>query len=153
MGSLDISPLWRVNSGRTYSLVANGVPLSPVQLSHNPGYAGVPSQQLFFGERGSQTFKGYGLFDVAVTYGVPVWQSLAPWMKVEVLNALNNQKLMTWDTTITPDNAGPKDDHGLPLNYVQGARFGQAVRTSDYPRPRPGLDGGRTFLMSMGVRF
>ncbi len=152
-GSLDFSPLWRVNSGRTYSLVANGVPLSAIQLSHNPGYAGVPSQQLFFGERGSQTFKGYGLFDVAVTYGVPVWQSLAPWMKFEVLNALNNQKLMTWDTTVTPDNAGPKDDHGLPLNYVQGARFGQAVRTSDYPRPRPGLDGGRTFLMSMGVRF
>jgi hypothetical protein len=152
-GSLDISPLWRVNSGRTYSLVANGVPLSAVQVSRNPGYAGVPSQQLFFGERGSESFNGYGLFDLAVTYGIPVWHSVAPWMKFEVLNTLNNQKLVSWDTTVTPDNAGPKDDNGLPLNYVQGARFGQGIRPADYPRPRPGLDGGRTFLMSMGVRF
>ncbi|HEY7449559.1 MAG TPA: TonB-dependent receptor [Vicinamibacterales bacterium] len=152
-GSVDIAPLWRVNSGRTYSLVANGAALSAIQLSHNPGYAGVPTQQLFFDERGSEAFEGYGLFDVALTYSVPVWQTLAPWMKFEVLNTFNNQKLISWDTTVAPDNAGPKDENGLALNYVQGARFGQAVRPADYPRPRPGIDGGRTFLMSMGVRF
>jgi hypothetical protein len=113
----------------------------------------VPTQQLFFDERGSEAFKGYGLFDVALTYSIPVWQTLAPWMKVEVLNAFNNQKRISWDTTVMPDNAGPQDENGLALNYIQGARFGQAIRPADYPRPRPGIDGGRTFLMSMGVRF
>ena len=61
----------------------------------NPGYARPPtSQTIFFGERGSQSFAGYHLVDLAATYGVPVWQSLRPWVKVEVLNALNNQKLI-----------------------------------------------------------
>ena len=69
------------------------------------------------------------------------------------LNVLNNQKLISWDTTVTADNTGPRDENGLPLTYISAARFGQATRTSDYPRPRPGLDGGRTFLVSMGVRF
>lgn len=64
-----------------------------------------------------------------------------------------NQKVIGWDTTVRPDNAGPKDGNGLPLDYVRGPRFGQPTRNADYPRPRPGLDGGRTFLMAFGVRF
>jgi hypothetical protein len=152
-GTLDVAPVWRVNSGRSYSLAATGVPLSAVQAANNPGYSGVPTQTLFFGERGSQFFKGFGLFDLALNYGIPVWRSVSPWVKVEVLNVMNNQKLISWDTTVTPDNAGPKDEYGLPLNYIQGARFGQATRSADYPRPRPGLDGGRTFILMFGARF
>ena len=60
---------------------------------------------------------------------------------------------MLRDATVAPDSAGPKDANGLPLTSVTGARFGQAVRTGDFPRPRLGMDGGRTFLMSMGARF
>lgn len=152
-GTVDVAPMWRVNSGRTYSLAASGVPLSSIQAARNPGYAGTPSQTLFFGERGSQSFKGFALFDVAINYGIPVWRSVSPWIKLEVLNVMNNQKLISWDTTVTPDNAGPKDENGLPLNYIQGARFGQATRTADFPRPRPGLDGGRTFIVMFGARF
>ncbi|MGE3704129.1 MAG: carboxypeptidase regulatory-like domain-containing protein [Vicinamibacterales bacterium] len=152
-GALDVAPVWRVNSGRAYSLAATGVPLTAVQAANNPGYAGVPTQTLFFGERGSQFFKGYGLFDVALNYGIPVWRSVSPWVKLEVLNVLNNQKQISWDTTVAPDNAGPKDQYGLPLDYIQGARFGQATRTADYPRPRPGIDGGRTFIVMFGARF
>ena len=32
---------------------------------------------MFFGERGSEEFAGYGLVDLGVTYQVPVWSSLA----------------------------------------------------------------------------
>jgi hypothetical protein len=153
-GALDVAPLYRFNSGRTYSLVAAGVALSAQQIARNPGYARLPtSQSIFFGDRGSQSFASYHLVDLAATYSVPVWQSLRPWVKVEVLNALNNQKLISWNTTITADNAGPKDEYGLPINYIKSAAFGTASAPSSYPRPRPGLDGGRTVLLAAGIRF
>ena len=153
-GALDVAPLYRFNSGRTYSLVAAGVPLSAQQIARNPGYARPPtSQSIFFGERGSQSFASYHLVDLAATFNVPAWQSLRPWVKVEVLNALGNEKLISWNTTITADSAGPKDENGLPINYIKSAAFGTASGPSSYPRPRPGIDGGRTFLFAAGIRF
>jgi hypothetical protein len=153
-GSFDITPMWRYNSALTYSLVANSVPLSTAQRARNPGYSRVPtSQALFFDERGSEQFAGYGLVDLGLTYQVPVWKSLKPWVKVEVLNALNNDKLITWDTTVTADAASALDADGLPTGYVKGARFGQGTSTANYPRPRPGLTGGRTYLGAFGFRF
>jgi len=153
-GSVDLAPLYRYNSGRTYSLVASGVALSAQQIARNPGYARLPtSQSIFFGERGSQSFEGYHLVDLAATYSVPVWQSLRPWIKVEALNAFNNQKLVSWNTSVTADTAGPKDENGLPINYIKSAAFGTASGPASYPRPRPGSDGGRTLLVAGGVRF
>jgi hypothetical protein len=84
---------------------------------------------------------------------VPVWQSLRPWIKVEVLNALNNQKLLTWDTTVAADPAGAKDALGIPLGYTRGPNFGLATSNANYARPRQGMDGGRTFVVAAGVRF
>jgi hypothetical protein len=154
LGVVDVAPLYRFNSGRTYSLVASGVALSPQQIARNPGYARLPaSQSIFFGARGSESFASYHLVDLSATYSVPVWQALRPWVKIEALNALNNQKLMSWNTSITADNAGPKDADGLPINYIKSAAFGTASGPASYPRPRPGLDGGRTFLLAAGIRF
>ena len=158
-GSFDVTPMWRYNSALTYSLVANSVPLSAVQRGRNPGYARLPgsgtngSQALFFGERGSEEFAGYGLVDVGVTYQIPVWRAVRPWLKLEVLNALNNDKLIAWDTTITVDPASALDADGLPTGFLRGPRFGQGTSTAAYPRPRPGLTGGRTFLGAFGIRF
>jgi hypothetical protein len=84
---------------------------------------------------------------------VPVRKSLRPWLKLEVINLLNNDKLIAWDTTITVDPASPLDADGLPTGYIKGPRFGQATSTAQYPRPRPGLTGGRTFLGAFGFRF
>jgi hypothetical protein len=84
---------------------------------------------------------------------VPVWRTVRPYLKLDLLNLFNNQKQIGWNTTVTPDNNGPVDDLGLPLNYIQGARFGQAVRNLDYPAYRSGFNGGRTALLSFGVRF
>jgi len=158
-GSVDITPMWRYNSALTYSLVAGSVPLSAIQRSRNPGYARLPgsgangSQTLFFAERGSEEFAGYGLVDLGVTYQVPVWKSARPWLKLEVLNALDNDKLIGWDTTVTADATSALDADGLPTGYVRGARFGQGTSTAHYPRPRPGMTGGRTFLGAFGLRF
>ena len=153
-GRLDIAPLYRYNSARTFSLAAAAVALTPSQTAANPGYVRLPaSQPVFFGARGAQEFADYALFDLGVTYGVPVWQSLRPWVKVEVLNMLNNQQLISWDTGVTADLNGPKDANGLPLNYITGPNFGKATSNAHYPRPRQGMDGGRTFILAAGLRF
>lgn len=155
-GNLDLAPLWRYNSALTYSLAAGAVPLTAIQLARNAGYTGITPQStatLFFDERGSESFEGYGLLDLGVSYQIPVWRALRPWVKLELLNALNNDKLIAWDTTVTPDATSPRDELGLPTGYVRGPRFGEGTANSDYPRPRPGLTGGRTFLMAAGFRF
>jgi hypothetical protein len=152
-GRLDLAPMVRYNSARTFSYVAT-VPVTATQLANNPGYARTPtSQTVYFGDRGAGTFAGFGLFDLATTWSVPVWRSLAPWVKVEALNVLNNQKAIAWDTSVTADNAGPKDANGLPLSYIKGANFGNSTATTHYPRPRPGMDGGRTYIVAFGMRF
>jgi hypothetical protein len=155
-GGLDVSGMWKYNSALTYTLFAANYPLTAAQEALGAGYANEPNggaQNLFFGARGSQDFKGYGLVDLGVNYSIPVWRTLRPYVKIELLNALNNQKQSGWDTVVTADENGPKDALGLPLNYIKGARFGQATRNLDYPTWRPGFDGGRTFLMSFGTRF
>ena len=157
-GALDVSAMWKYNSALTYTLFAANYPLSDQQLAlaEAAGYANEPgggAQNLFFGERGSQSFEGYGLVDLGVTYSIPVWRTVRPYLKVEVLNAFNNQKQIGWDTVVNADVNGPVDSLGLPLNYVRGARFGQPTRNLDYPTYRPGFDGGRTVLLAFGMRF
>ncbi len=152
-GSLTVAPVYRYNSAKTYSLVLNGQPLGAVQAARNPGYAGTPTQQIFFGERGSQSFESFSLVDLAVTYGIPVWRSAQPWIKFQAFNVLNNQKLIAWDTTITADAASARDENGLPTGYVQGPRFGQGTANSHYAAPRPGTDGGRMLDFAVGFRF
>ena len=152
-GRLDVAPMYRYNSGRTFSYVAT-VPMSAQQLANNPGYARTPtSQTLYFSERGAGTFAGYGLVDLASTWSVPVWRTMSPWVKLEVLNLLNNQKPISWDTTVTADLKGALDANGLPLDYIKGANFGKPTSTTSYPRPRPGMDGGRTCIVALGVKF
>jgi len=155
-GSVDLAPILRIDSGTAYSLFATDVPLSDIQLSRNPGYARLPNggvQTLFFGERGSQTFPGFALLDLAATYQVPVFRTASPWIKVEILNVTNNDKLIAFDTTVTPDPNSPLDANGLPTGFIRGPQFGQATANTDYPAWRPGFTGGRTFLLSAGIRF
>lgn len=155
-GTFDIAPLWRVESGLSYSLTATSVPLSAVQLARNPGYARLPgsgSQTLYFGERGSQSFEGYGLMDLSINYNIPVYRDLRPWIKAEVLNVFDNQKQIAWSTTVRPDPNSPLDEHGLPTGYIKPATFGTATATTHFPRWRAGQNGGRTFILYAGVRF
>ena len=155
-GSVDVAPILRVDSGTAYSLFATKVDFSDIQLARDPGYAHLPNggtQTLFFGERGAQTFPGFALLDLAATYQIPVFKTVRPWVKVEILNLTNNQKLISWDTTVTPDPNSPLDANGLPTGYIQGPRFGQATANTDYPAWRPGQTGGRTYLLSGGIRF
>ena len=156
-GSIDVAPIWRVNSGLAYSLTAP-IALRTAQLQRNPGYPAndinpAVRETVFFGNRGQYSYKGYGVVDLAVTYGIPVWKSAAPWFKVEIDNALKNEKQIAWDRTVGANAAGPLDANGIPTTYVQGPRFGQATSDSQFPQPYPGQNGGRAIRMALGVRF
>ena len=70
-----------------------------------------------------------------------------------MLNALNNDKVIAWDTSISADPTAALDANGLPTGYVRGPNFGKATSTAHYPRPRPGMTGGRTFIAAAGIRF
>jgi hypothetical protein len=155
-GVVTLGPIWRYNSAQTYSLVSNGVPLSAIQLARNPGYARLPgggSQTLYYGERGSESFAGYGLVDLAATYEISTWRTVRPWIKFELYNLFDNNKLINWVTQVSPDPASPLDANGLPTGYIRAATFGTPINNASYPRPIPGIDGGRTFQMAMGLRF
>ena len=110
-GRLDVAPLYRYNSAAPYSLVAGGrcadsaADRAQSRLCAAAGQpAGVLRRARLAGVRRLR-----GCSTSAVTYGVPVWQSLRPWVKLEVLNMFNNQKLISWDTTVAADAAGPED--------------------------------------------
>jgi len=157
-GSVDLSGMWKYNSALSYTLFAANYPLTAIQeqIAADAGYANEPAggaANLFFGERGSQSFAGYALVDLGVNYAIPVWRTVRPYVKVEVLNALNNQKLITHDVVVRADPNSPRDSFGLPTGYIEGPRFGQATRNLDYPTWRPGFDGGRTILLAFGMRF
>lgn len=156
-GSVDVAAIGRINSGTVYSHTAS-LALTATELARNPGYPTInvnPAvrQTIFFGERGENSFKGYGVLDLATTYAIPVWKSAAPWVKLEIYNALNNQEQIAWDRTVTVDPNSLRDANGLPTGYVKGPRYGLPTSDTQYPMPYPGQIGGRAFRVAFGVRF
>jgi outer membrane receptor for ferrienterochelin and colicin len=154
-GDLSVSGLLRLESGQAYSLVATGQALTSIQesLLDKAGYVDRPnSQSVYFGERGSETFPGYALFDVSANYAIPVFKSLRPWLKVDIFNLFNNDKLVAFNTTVRPDPTSPADALGLRTGFIKGSSFGEARGAGDYPKSL-GTSGGRTFRMAFGFRF
>ncbi len=155
-GSISASGLVRADSGRIYSLRATGQPLTDIQtqLLAAEGYVDAPSSQtIYFADRGTGLFNGYALLDTSVNYDIRVFKSARPWLKLDVYNLLNNQKLISFNTTVTPDPNSPKDALGLPTGFIQGSQFGQATSAANYPIPFQGQTGGRTFRVAFGLRF
>lgn len=157
-GSVDLGGVWRYNSGQVYSIASSGVPINATQqgIIDELGYpeSGPSSRAIYYSEgRGSETFEGYGLFDLSVQYQIPVWRTLRPWLKFELYNVFNNDKLISWDTTVQPNADGPLDALGIPTTYTEGSRNGQGTSEGDYPGWLPGTSGGRTFRMALGFRF
>jgi hypothetical protein len=156
-GSVDVAPLWRVNSGGVYSLTVSRA-ISAAQLANNPGYPSADvsagtRQTVFFGDRGSYDYQGYGVMDLATSYYVPVWKTVKPWVKLEVYNLFNNQKQIAWDKTVTADATSALDANGIPTGYVQGPNFGKATSGTHFVGPWLGQAGGRAMRVALGVRF
>ncbi|PYR46332.1 MAG: hypothetical protein DMF89_22450, partial [Acidobacteria bacterium] len=146
-GSLDVAPLWRVNSGGVYSLTSV-IRVPAAQLARNPGYSATDvsaatRETVFFGDRGGSDFKGYGIMDLATSYNLAVWKSARPWVKLEIYNLFNNQKQIAWDKTVSVDPATGLDANGITAGYIKGAQFGRATNGNQFPQPYLGQNGGR----------
>jgi hypothetical protein len=167
-GDLSVSGLWRIEGARAYSLGVASAAITEEQrtILAAAGYPDAPGPATIYfgGERGTGRFPGYGLLDLSVNYNIPVFRSLRPWVKFDIYNALDNQKLIAWNTTISPDEASPKDNLGLATGFVRGANFGKATGNTStnltvsginsFPRAFDGApSGGRTFRMAVGFRF
>jgi hypothetical protein len=147
IGRLDTSVIYRYDSATTFSFFHNSAPISAVQQALGAAYASLQaSQSLYFGERGAGLFEDSHLVDVAVNYNIPVFSTVRPWVKFEVRNLLNSDKLIAWNTTVTRDVNTPLDALGQPTGYVRGANFGKGTANTHYPI-------AREYFVSFGVRF
>jgi hypothetical protein len=149
-----------------YSHLQTNVPASAIQnaITAAAGYnEGLGSRTVYFGGRGTEEFPGYGLFDTSITYNIPVFRTLAPWLKFDVYNLFNNQKLIAWNSTISRVTTGPVDELGIPTTFTRAAAYGTATGNTvangslsgipAYPQWAPGQSGGRTFRFAAGLRF
>ena len=168
-GTMSVSGLVRVDSGLAYSLAQRGVAATSTQRSilTDAGYPdSLGSANVFFAERGSETFAGYGMLDTSVHYNVPIFRDLRPWIKFDVYNIFNNQKLIAWSTTVSQDAATPVDNLGLRTGHTQAASFGKAtgntvtnLNQTAIPTYAPtgfggtNGNGGRTIRVALGLRF
>ena len=97
---------------------------------------------------------------------MPVFRTLAPWIKFDVYNLFNNQKLIAWSTTVSQNAAAAVDNLGLRTGYTQAATFGTATgntvtnlnQTAIPTYAQSGFggtngNGGRTFRVALGFRF
>jgi hypothetical protein len=166
-GDVGISGLWRVEGARPYSIAHRNVNPNATQsaILEAAGYPDGPSSaHIFFGERGSERFPGYGIFDASINYNVPVFRSLRPWVKFDVYNLFDNQKLIAWNTTVTGDPNSPLDSVGIPTGFTRSTSFGKATGNTitnvsstginTFPRAFDGAPaGGRTIRVAVGFRF
>jgi Carboxypeptidase regulatory-like domain len=148
-GNLNAGLLWRFDSGQAYSIVSNGRALTSVQKAiGNALYPTLPSSQSIFYSlgRGSENFENASLFDLALTYSLPLHKTLNVWVKGEMRNMFNSTPLISYNTTVSPDANSPKDALGLPTGFIKGANFGKGTGTGNYPFPRE-------FFVTVGLRF
>ena len=149
-GDLDIGGFWRYDSAENYSLASSSFRVTPEQqaILDELGYVDGPSSRTLYylAGRGSELYNGSGRFDLSLHYDIPVWRSLRPWLKIEWYNLTNNDKLLSFNTTVRPDADGPRDALGIPTAYIKGDRFGEATSAGDYRT-------ARSFLVALGFRF
>ncbi len=147
-GALDIGALLRWDSPLTFSYTAP-LSLTAAQRAAGASYITLPtSQTLFFDERGTGEYEDIYSLDLSLQYGIPVWKSLEPYVKLTMTNVTNEDSLVTYNTQIAPvTSAGaPRDAKGRPTTYTLGPRFGQATASGNYQIPRE-------YFVSAGIRF
>ena len=121
--------------------------LTDEQIARDPGYSSPPGIQTYaFGARGSQRFPGAHLFDVDLRHDLLLGRGLRAFVELEAVNVFNSRKQIAWDLTVIPDEKGPRDELGLPTQYIRAPTFGQATRSEHYVEPR-------AVRFALGMRF
>jgi hypothetical protein len=167
-GDLSFSGLWNWNSARVFTYAARNQPLTAIQnnILATAGYPDSPGvQTVYFGDRGTGQFDGYGIVNTSINYNVPVFKTLKPWVKLDLYNIFDNRKLIAWNTTVSQNRAAGVDSLGLATNFTPGANFGKGTGNTQanaflsniatYPAAYSGapFPGGRTMEIAVGFRF
>ena len=157
-GNLDLGLIYAYDSPQVYNHAANLTGLTPQQIAlrNAAGYLSTtnPGQTIYFGELGEGEFDAIHQLDLALTYGLPVFRTLEPWIKFDVYNVLNADGLVQFDTTITANNAAtdPKDALGLPTTFTRGPLYG--TPTSVTTQNLAGhIQLPREYRIAAGIRF
>jgi outer membrane receptor protein involved in Fe transport len=146
-GVLGIGGIFRYDSPLTFSFAQGSVPLTANQRARNPGYNSIPNTQtIFFGERGAGEYNDVYQLDLALNYGIPIWKTLSPWVHFEVRNVTNENTLVTFNTTVRRNTAGPVDEFGIPTTFIPDANFGKATAATSHQIPRE-------YFLGAGIRF
>ena len=152
IGTGSVSVLQQYDSGLPYELAAN---IDPSDYVDNPGYEDPPTANTyFFSERGAYRFDGSHRTDVSVNWDAPVARGARLFFRAQVLNVLNNDALIDFNTQVlTASNTtalepfNPFTDTPVEgVHWERGTLFGQATTDTHYQLPR-------TFKVSLGVRF
>jgi hypothetical protein len=150
LGLLTLGVVGRYETGRNWSRVAW------LPLSEDPEYNNEVGQLYmhYFDGRGDNRFDDWWTLDVATRWQFRVQKRLDAWVKVTVLNVLDNDDLIAYDTSgYTIDdgmgnpvwapagNCGPGDPPS-----VDCTGFGAIRSQNDYQLPR-------SYLFTLGLSF
>ena len=150
-GTVNLGLLYRYDSPLTYSLPANNAH-HRAQQRPEPGLRRQPDHaEALLRERGSASSSAQSLFDLALNYDIPVFKTVRPYFKFDMRNMFNEQPLIGFDTTVTPNNAGPRDSMGIPTEFIQASTYG--TPQNNYTATEPHVPQPRTFLFAVGIRF
>jgi hypothetical protein len=150
VGNLNAGLLWRFDSGQAYSIRSTGRAFTTIQKAIAgtiyPDLPGTTQTYFYSLGRGSENFENASLFDLALTYSLPLYKKLNFWVKGEARNMFNSTPLISTNITVAPDNTSAKDALGIPTGFIKGANFGKGTGTANYPFPRE-------FFVTVGMRF
>lgn len=152
-GQLTIGSTVLYESARNWSKTG-GLPYTDdrkdVYLNNQGGYTA------FFDGRGTQRFNDWWALNASARYQIPFYKDAAAWVKLNVLNLLDNDELIQWQTSGSADTSGdfprwvPSGNLGDPeCPSAPGTGctgFGRIRNQDDYQIPR-------TFLITLGVTF
>lgn len=161
-GDLSTSGIINYRTGLPYNRTATR------SLASVPEYAvSSGTYTHFFNGRGGYRFDDVYSLDVALRYSVPVFFGVSPFVKLDVRNVLDNDTLLSYQTTGTAavvdgvltwfpsGNADPRSaSYNASCNPDSGSfqpstactGFGRIRNETDYQVPR-------TFLLSLGIQF
>jgi hypothetical protein len=172
-GDLSTSGIVNYRSGRNWSRTAS------VSLASVPQYASSSNQTYvhFFDGRGENRFDDVWSFDVAARYALPIFGRVAPFVKVEVLNVMNNESLLSFQTTgsasvvngvLTWFPSGNADPRSATYNATcnpDSGQFKPSKACTGFGRVRAPQNTGRdlrdqndyqtprSFFISAGIQF
>lgn len=155
-GALVLGSTFTYQSGRAWNRTASAaLPSLDEDQLDALGIVNPPrSYTRYYDGRGNNRFNDWWRLDLSGRYQIPVWSDISSWLKVSILNVLDNDELTSYQTsgeTITnaagqqvwspTGTCGPGDE---PSEDCTG--FGRIRNENDYQLPR-------TYLVTLGIQF